>query len=88
MKTMTIIAERRNTDTPDIDGNLWRGFLAVAEKALPQTKDTKRILENVWQLPVELGLKALPNILPRTPAAGVRLAVHISDEPLDFSLLP
>jgi hypothetical protein len=88
MKTMLIIAERRNTDQPDADGILWKGFLEVAMQTLPATKGMKPPLENMWQIAVETGLKALPKLLQSAPRAGVRLAIHISDEPLDWSVLP
>jgi hypothetical protein len=89
MKTMTIIAEPKNTNNPDADAIKWKDFLAKLDaKVSPHTKGKKKPIENLWQIPLEPGMKILIEIQPAAIRSEVRLAVHVSDELLDFSILP
>ena len=86
---MTIIAEHPNTGEHNADAIHWKGFLEELDtKVAGHTKGKKKPIENLWQLPAEPGLKILSDILPRATRVGVRLAVRISDEPLDLMILP
>jgi hypothetical protein len=86
---MTIIAEHPNTGEHTADAIHWKSVLeALDTKVAGHTKGKKKPIENLWQLPAEPGLKILLEILPLATRAEVRLAVRISDEPLDLMILP
>ena len=73
---------------PDTDDVTWQGFLQALGPAIASAKGTKSIAENAWQMPLDVGLPVLLQMSQQATRSGVRLAVHISDEPLDWTHLP
>jgi len=88
MKSILLIAQPKAEADADTAAIVWRGFAEETEKLLAPAKGTRRILEHAWQIPAEPGLSALAKIAQVAGRVGVRLAVHISPEALDFSSLP
>lgn len=88
MKWMLLIVEPRVVKDPETAAMLWNNFVSRLEPILPQGGNTKRLLEHVWQLPAKEGLSSLTKIAELAKLGGVRMLVHTSDEPVEFSTLP
>jgi hypothetical protein len=79
MKTMTIIAYKNIPPHSTAEPFEWDGFLKKIESALKQEKGIERPLENVWQIPLGIGLCLLPVFHSNARPHGVRIGVLVSE---------
>ena len=56
MKTLLLIVEIPSTSSLSADEVKWKQILAYIQRDAPTAKDTKRLTQNVWQMPLENGL--------------------------------
>jgi hypothetical protein len=81
MKTFLIIAERPKHVDEDGATEAWREFLSDTKPFFPQDKDSDKLPEGVWQIPLESSMRTLAQLLPAAKEYKLVLRCLLLDEP-------